>query len=166
LKKIFFENSGTTEGAVEKRNFDLTDLPPPLFCRPRKSHKFISDSKQPSISCITNFGASDNKSILCESRRQSNAAAQRWNEIDGSHSLHGSMTGQNLPNSSPFTRQHRRLDHMALYINRHASESINDLRKYERNGNEECKKLVALVDPCPRNVLNSINSSSEEIGTS
>lgn len=161
--------SGTTDGAIEKRNVDLRDLPPPLFCRPRKSPKYISDSKQPSISCITNFGASDNRSILCESRRQSNAAGQRWNDLDGTHSLHGSVTGH-LRDSSPFITRHRKLDHTPLYINNNESETmgdiIDDLRKDGINGNDESKRQVAMVGPMvrPRHVLNSINSSSEEIG--
>lgn len=161
--------AGTTEGAIEKRNVDLRDLPPPLFCRPRKSPKYISDSKQPSISCITNFGASDNRSMMCESRRQSNTA-QRL-DFDGTHSLHGSLTGH-LRDSSPFITRHRRLDHTPLYINNNESE-MNDFgeefRKEGINGNveeqEQSKKQVAMVGPMvvrPMNVLNSINSSSEE----
>lgn len=143
-------------------------MPPPLFCRPRKSPKYISDSKQPSISCITNFGASDNRSILCESRRQSNAA-QRF-DLDGTHSLHGSLTGH-FRESSPFITRHRRLDHTPLYINNNESEAMGDgcedLRKDGLNGSsDEGKRQVAMVGPMmrPRHVLNSINSSSEEIG--
>jgi guanylate cyclase, other len=145
----------------------LRDLPPPLFCRPRKSPRYISDSKQPSISCITNFGTSDNKSIICESRRQSNAAAQRWNDLDGTHSLHGSATGYNLRDSSPFITRHRKFDQTPLYINNNESKSICDLRKDVTNGNDEFKKQIAMVGPTVRprgNVLNSIDSSSEEIG--
>lgn len=175
--KIFFNISyqlscylatGTTEGAIEKRNVDFKDLPPPLFCRPRKSPKYISDSKQPSISCITNFGASDNRSILCESRRQSNAA---WatRDLHETHSLHGSLTGH-FRDSSPFITRHRRLDHTPLYINNNESETIDgceDARKDGMNGSsDESNRQVARVGPMirPRNVLNSINSSSEEIG--
>lgn len=162
--------TGTTEGAIEKRNVDLRDLPPPLFCRPRKSPKYISDSKQPSISCIMNFGASDNRSMICESRRQSNAA-QRF-DFDGTHSLHGSLTGYFRESSSPFIPRHRKLDHTPLYINNNESELINDdeFRKDGQNGvgdeQEQSKRQVAMVGPMirPRNVLNSINSSSEEIG--
>lgn len=128
--------TGTTEGAIEKRNVDLRDLPPPLFCRPRKSPKYISDSKQPSISCITNFGTSDNRSMFGESRRQSNTA-QRL-DLDGSHSLHGSLTGH-LRESSPFITRHRKLDHTPLYINNNESEAFSDacddLRREGLNGN-------------------------------
>lgn len=141
----------------------MRDLPPPLFCRPRKSPKFISDSKQPSISCITNFGASDNRSIICESRRQSNAATQR-NDIDGTNSMQGS--------SSPFISRHRKIDSTPLYINNNDSEMLTasnddtyeDLRKDELNGSTEdsSKKQIAMVRP-QTNMLNSRNSSTDEI---
>lgn len=108
--------------------------------------------------------------MLCESRRQSNAA-QRF-DLDGTHSLHGSLTGH-LRDSSPFITRHRRLDHTPLYINNNESE-INDvceeLPKEGLNGNsdeqEQSKRQVAMVGPMvrPMNVLHSINSSSEEIG--
>jgi guanylate cyclase, other len=161
-----FSTPGTTEGAIEKRNVDLTELPPPLFCRPRKNAKYMSDSKQPSISCITNFGASDNRSMLCESRRQSNAA-QRF-DLDGTHSLHGSLTG-NFRESSPFIPRHRRLDPSPLYINNNESEMYDGLKDV-MNGNpedqEQSKRQVAMVGPMirSRNLLNSIHSSSEETG--
>lgn len=43
---------------------------------------------------------------------------------------------------------------------------IEDLRKDGINGNDESKRQVAKVGPMvrPRHILNSINSSSEEIG--
>lgn len=151
----------------------MKDLPPPLFCRPRKSPKYISDSKQPSISCITNIGASDNRSILCESRRQSNA--QRINDNDGS--WHGSFTGGGNFNyyreSSPFIARHRKLDNHPLYINNNDSESYSEeYRKDEMNGlsygddQEQSTRQIAMVGPMIRRkgILNSINSSSEEIG--
>lgn len=40
---------GANEKAIQKRNVDIHDLPPPLFCRPRKSPKLNFDSRQPSI---------------------------------------------------------------------------------------------------------------------
>lgn len=150
----------------------MKDLPPPLFCRPRKSPKYISDSKQPSISCITNIGASDNRSIPCESRRQSNA--QRINDND--ESLHGSFTGGHFNyfrESSPFITRHRKLDNHPLFINNNDSESYSeDFRKDELNGvnigddQEPSTRQIAMVGPMMRQkgILSSINSSSEEIG--
>lgn len=40
---------GANEHAVQKRLVDMRDLPPPLFCRPRKSPKLNMDSRHPSI---------------------------------------------------------------------------------------------------------------------
>lgn len=40
---------GSDETAIQKRQFDIRDLPPPLFCRPRKSPKLTMDSRHPSI---------------------------------------------------------------------------------------------------------------------
>lgn len=161
--------TGATEAAIQKRNFDLRDLPPPLFCRPRKSPKYC-DSKQPSISCITNFGASDNRSMLCDSRRQSNAA-QRY-EMEGiNSSFHGSLTGY-LRESSPFVTKHRRLDNTPLFINNNDSITSGDDEDMRKglNGNseeqEQNKRQVAMVGPMirSRKILNSTNSSSEDIG--
>lgn len=110
--------------------------------------------------------------MICESRRQSNAA-QRF-DLDGTHSLHGSLTGHlHFRESSPFITRHRKLDNTPLYINNN-EEGLNDedLRKDGVNGNaeeqEQSKRQVAMVGPMirSRNVLNSINSSSEEIGKS
>lgn len=109
--------------------------------------------------------------MLCESRRQSNTA-QRL-DFDGTHSLHGSLTGH-FRESSPFITRHRKLDHTPLYINNNESEAFNDaceeLRRDGLNVNgddqEPSKRQVAMVGPMirPRHILNSINSSSEEIG--
>jgi hypothetical protein len=120
---------------------------------------YISDSKQPSIS---NFGASDNRSILCDSRRQSNA--QR-NDFDGAYSLQGSYR----ESSSPFISRLRKFDQTPLFINNNDSEShaINDtcedLRKEGINGSTEdaSKRQIARVRP--QYIAKSTNSSSDEI---
>lgn len=39
---------GADEKAVQRREVNLGDLPPPLFCRPRRSPKLNCDSRQPS----------------------------------------------------------------------------------------------------------------------
>lgn len=44
---------GATEQAVQPREVDLNELPP-LFCRPRRSPKLNTDSRQPSL--IGGFG--------------------------------------------------------------------------------------------------------------
>jgi hypothetical protein len=81
--------------------------------------------------------------------------------------LHGSLTGH-FRDSSPFIR-HRRLDHTPLYINNNetVSDGCEDSRKDGINGNsDDSKRQIAMVGPMMRNVLNSINSSSDEIGKS
>lgn len=162
LSKDFIYLIGANDSAIQRRNVDLRDLPPPLFCRPRKSPKFIGDSKQPSISCI--FGASENRSILlCDSRRQSNAAQQRT-DFDGAYSLQGSFRESN----SPFISKHRKLDNTPLYINNNDSEmtaeTLEDLRKDDTlNGSIEetsSKKQIAMVRP---NILNSTHTSTDEL---
>lgn len=45
---------GATEQAIQRKEVDLTELPPPLFCRPRRSPKLNNESRQPSI--IGGFG--------------------------------------------------------------------------------------------------------------
>lgn len=46
---------GATEKAIERREVNLNDLPP-LFCRPRRSPKLNSDSRQPSYVGAQYFG--------------------------------------------------------------------------------------------------------------
>lgn len=147
--------TGATESAIQKRNVDLRDLPPPLFCRPRKSPKCLGESKQPSISCIMNFGASDNRSILCESRRQSNAAAQRNDDGGGSYREY-------RDSSSPFISKLRKHDNTPLYINNNDSEMIGDtfedLRRDTLNGSGD--KPYAMIRP---QQICTINSSNDDI---
>ncbi|KAI8121971.1 hypothetical protein FF38_05671 [Lucilia cuprina] len=69
---------GATEKAIQKKEIDMTDLPPPLFCRPRKSPKF-SDSRQPSIVGMHYAGAG--------SRRQSSVPRA---DVESNYSLQGS----------------------------------------------------------------------------
>lgn len=161
-----FDIIGANESAIQRRNVDLRDLPPPLFCRPRKSQKYFSDSKQPSISCITNIGA-DNRSILmCDSRRQSNATQQRT-DFDGAYSLQGSFRDSN----SPFISRFRKLSNSPLLINNNENdlsaknETLEDLRKDENlNGSTDdasSKKQIAMVRP--QHIHNSTHTSTDEL---
>lgn len=70
---------GATEKAIQKKEIDMTDLPPPLFCRPRKSPKLTSDSRQPSIVGMHYAGAG--------SRRQSSVPRA---DVESNYSLQGS----------------------------------------------------------------------------
>jgi hypothetical protein len=160
---------GANDSAIQRRNVDLRDLPPPLFCRPRKSQKYLSDSKQPSISCITNIGMSDNRSILlCDSRRQSNATQQRT-DFDGAHSLQGSFRDSN----SPFISRGRKMSNSPLYINNNENdlnaknETLEDLRKDDNiNGSLDdtsSKKQIAMVRPQHQHHHSSTHTSSDEL---
>ncbi|KAI9581516.1 receptor-type guanylate cyclase Gyc76C-like isoform X1 [Glossina fuscipes] len=70
---------GATEKAIQKKPVDMTDLPPPLFCRPRRSPKLNSDSRQPSIIGMP-YGANG-------SRRQSSVPKA---DLESNYSLQGS----------------------------------------------------------------------------
>lgn len=54
---------GATEKAIKRREVNLNDLPP-LFCRPRRSPKLNSDSRQPSYIGAQYFGMTLNLPIL------------------------------------------------------------------------------------------------------
>ncbi|XP_059218039.1 receptor-type guanylate cyclase Gyc76C isoform X1 [Stomoxys calcitrans] len=73
---------GATEKAIQKKPVDMTDLPPPLFCRPRRSPKLNSDSRQPSIIGM-HFGGGGTGS-----RRQSSSVPRA--DMESSCSLQGS----------------------------------------------------------------------------
>lgn len=47
---------GTTDNAVQRREVDLGELPP-LFCRPRRSPKLTTDSRQASVCGAIGFGS-------------------------------------------------------------------------------------------------------------
>lgn len=71
---------GATENAIQKKPVDMTDLPPPLFCRPRKSPKLNSESRQPSIIGMQFSGTG--------SRRQSSSVPRA--DMESNYSLQGS----------------------------------------------------------------------------
>jgi guanylate cyclase, other len=47
---------GATDKAIQKQPVDFKDLPPPLFCRPRRSPKLNCESRQPSLIGAYHFG--------------------------------------------------------------------------------------------------------------
>lgn len=99
--------------------------------------------------------------MLCESRRQSNAA-QRF-ELEGTNSLHGSIR-----ESSPFITKHRKLDNTPLYINNNDSEAVDGDEEFKKISGFGCDDEDLKIRPKaivrPRKLLSSIDSSSEEIG--
>lgn len=102
---------GATETAVQRREVDVGDLPPPLFCRPRRSPKLTADSRQPSYVGAQYFGGS---------RRQS--AVPRPDAAASTYSLQGSLhtiyqqQQQTPQRDSPRRASQRKLDRAPLYI--------------------------------------------------
>lgn len=73
--------TGANEKAIQKKLVDMTDMPPPLFSRPRKSPKLNPDSRQPSLLAMHNCGTG--------SRRQS--SVPRPTDVESTYSLQGSV---------------------------------------------------------------------------
>uniref|UniRef100_A0A182J455 Guanylate cyclase n=1 Tax=Anopheles atroparvus TaxID=41427 RepID=A0A182J455_ANOAO len=88
-----------TEMAIQKIPVDARDLPPPLFCRPRRSPKMTYDSRHPSIIGLPGGGgmmATMGGSYMPGSRRQSCAhrvGVGGGADHQSSYSLQGSMFG-------------------------------------------------------------------------
>ncbi|XP_044586198.1 receptor-type guanylate cyclase Gyc76C-like isoform X1 [Cotesia glomerata] len=135
---------GATEKAVQKREVDINDLPP-LFCRPRRSPKLNSDSRQPSL--LAGLGAG--------SRRQSTVPRPTEDSV--------SQCG----NSSPVPRALRlgNLDRSVFLDNISRSTLVNTTVKEESDIRKaNVKEAIAnfFSDPkekTPR-VLSTIASSS------
>ncbi|XP_018785415.1 PREDICTED: receptor-type guanylate cyclase Gyc76C-like [Bactrocera latifrons] len=53
-----------TDKAIQRKEVDMTDMPPPLFCRPRKSPKLNSDSRQPSIVGMHFYGGGSRRTSM------------------------------------------------------------------------------------------------------
>uniref|UniRef100_W8AIX8 Guanylate cyclase n=1 Tax=Ceratitis capitata TaxID=7213 RepID=W8AIX8_CERCA len=69
--------TAATEKAIQKKPVDMTDMPPPLFCRPRKSPKLNSDSRQPSIVGMHYYaGGSRRTSMIPRTDIESNYSLQ------------------------------------------------------------------------------------------
>uniref|UniRef100_A0A182MRU8 Guanylate cyclase n=1 Tax=Anopheles culicifacies TaxID=139723 RepID=A0A182MRU8_9DIPT len=93
-----------TEQAIQKIPVDVRDLPPPLFCRPRRSPKMTYDSRHPSIIGLPGGGMISNisgmGSYMPGSRRQSCAhrvGVGGGADHESSYSLQGSMFGPMVP---------------------------------------------------------------------
>lgn len=138
---------GATEHAIQKRNVDVGDLPPPLFCRPRKSPKLNLDSRHPSIIGGIHFNAG--------SRRHSSAF--RGGDMESTYSLQGSFIG---PRDSPKLTD-RRVARIPLYLNE-ASHTTIEKPETETTENSETineKRPLAIVHP--RHLLRSIVSTED-----
>uniref|UniRef100_A0A182MXC5 Guanylate cyclase n=1 Tax=Anopheles dirus TaxID=7168 RepID=A0A182MXC5_9DIPT len=106
-----------TDQAIQKIPVDVRDLPPPLFCRPRRSPKMTYDSRHPSIIGLPGGGGmimniSGMGSYMPGSRRQS--CAHRVGvgggcDHESNYSLQGSVFGPMLSmrtDSPPPPRRH------------------------------------------------------------
>ncbi|XP_063226252.1 receptor-type guanylate cyclase Gyc76C-like isoform X2 [Bacillus rossius redtenbacheri] len=106
--------TSATDTAIQKREVDLTELPP-LFCRPRRSPKMNTDSRQASICGSIALGAG--------SRRQSSIPRGASVDVD-SNSSHGVVVAlNNFINSSPAGRAHKLVERPPLYLADSASKT-------------------------------------------
>lgn len=140
--------TGATEKAVQRREFDIRDLPPPLFCRPRRSPKLNCDSRQQSFIGAPYFGGGVGGGGT-GSRRQSSVPRP---EAESTYSLQGSLHAQK---GSP-RPSHRKLDRSPLYLNNGSNNVLcqSDLDQFELN-----RKPLAMVRP--RQILSSLKSNEE-----
>ncbi|XP_012176072.1 receptor-type guanylate cyclase Gyc76C isoform X1 [Bombus terrestris] len=141
---------GATEKAIQKREVDVGDLPP-LFCRPRRSPKLNSDSRQASL--LGGLGAG--------SRRQS--SVPRPTPDDSSSQYGGSSPVPKSLNS-------RKLDRFPLYLTDNISKTtLDNVALQEEVENRAANIKIALddffIDTRPKfrknaRVLSTIASSS------
>ncbi|KAF5306158.1 hypothetical protein FQR65_LT07434 [Abscondita terminalis] len=132
-----------TEKAVQRREVDLGELPP-LFCRPRKSPKLTSDSRQASI--CGNMGVFGG----INSRRHSSVPRGTSIEVESNSTVY---------NSSPLPSRHlynKLTKHILQIPDVESSTTVNSAFGSQIEENEP-KKV-----PRPRRVLSSIASSSDE----
>ncbi|XP_072387454.1 receptor-type guanylate cyclase Gyc76C-like isoform X1 [Diabrotica undecimpunctata] len=130
--------TGATELAIQRREVDLAELPP-LFCRPRKSPKLNSDSRQPSV-CIGFEGL--------YSRRHSSVPRGASIEVESTSTIQ----------NSPVPNQHLRL-------NRHLTVPDSGGSKLTINtafGSQLIELSEENRKPRTRRVLSSIASSCDE----
>lgn len=131
--------TGTNDKAIQKKPVDIGDLPPPLFCRPRKSPKLNCDSRQLSFSGAINFDAG--------SRRQSSV---HRTDIESSHSLQG-YGPKDSPRPMP-----RRFDRLPLY--RIEKNTIDNSENENLIDSANNQKPVIM----PKPIMKSITSSSDQ----
>ncbi|XP_076473176.1 receptor-type guanylate cyclase Gyc76C-like isoform X1 [Bombus vancouverensis nearcticus] len=141
---------GATEKAIQKREVDVGDLPP-LFCRPRRSPKLNSDSRQASL--LGGLGAG--------SRRQSSVPRPT---PDDSSSQYGGSSPVPKPLNS------RKLDRFPLYLTDNISKTtLDNVALQEEVENRAANIKIALddffIDTRPKfrknaRVLSTIASSS------
>ncbi|KAF5298140.1 hypothetical protein FQA39_LY02564 [Lamprigera yunnana] len=132
-----------TEKAIQPREVNLGELPP-LFCRPRKSPKLNSDSRQASI--CGNVGAFSG----INSRRHSSVPRGTSMEVDSNSTVH---------NSSPLPSRHlyNKLSRHILQVPDVDSSTTVNSTFGSQIEEKESKRILR-----PRCVLSSIASSSDD----
>lgn len=157
---------GATEKAIQRKPVDLEDMPPPLFCRPRRSPKLNCDSRQPSLIGAAHFGnfrggsVTGSIDLMCSfegagSRRQSNIPRA---DVESQCSLQGSILHSGI-RDSPRPIQ-KKLERVPLYLNEESHHVLEHVECCEPVNGADCpKKPLAMVKP--RQVLRSIASSDE-----
>uniref|UniRef100_A0A1L8DJE6 Guanylate cyclase n=2 Tax=Nyssomyia neivai TaxID=330878 RepID=A0A1L8DJE6_9DIPT len=157
--------TGATEKAIQRKEVDLEDMPPPLFCRPRRSPRLNCDSRQPSLIGAAHFGNTFRRSSLtlqsndlCSSegagsRRQSNIPRT---DVESTCSLQGSILhARDSPRPT-----HRKLERVPLYLNEESHHVLEHAECCEPVNGDDCpKKPFAMVKP--RQMLRSLASSDE-----
>lgn len=143
---------GANENAIQKRNVDVGELPPPLFCRPRKSPKLNYDSRHPSMIGGIHFGGGG-------SRRHS-SAFRGGGDMESTYSLQGSFIG---PRDSP-KLINRRIERIPLYLNEDSRTTLEKPEVEQPSQPETIettneKRPLAIVSP--RTLLRSIASTDD-----
>ncbi|KAK4875863.1 hypothetical protein RN001_012285 [Aquatica leii] len=132
-----------TEKAIQRREVDLEEFPP-LFCRPRKSPKLNSDSRQASI--CGNMGVFSG----INSRRHSSVPRGTSMEVESNSTVY---------NSSPLPSRHlyNKLNKHILQVPDVDSNTTVNSTFGSQIEEKETKKSIR-----PRRVLSSIASSSDD----
>ncbi|CAH1099339.1 unnamed protein product [Psylliodes chrysocephalus] len=130
--------TGATEQAIQKREVDLGELPP-LFCRPRRSPKLTSDSRNASV---TGFGG-------FHSRRHSSVPRGTSTEVESTSTIQ----------NSPVPAQTQRLTRHTLTVPDSGGSKLTINTAF---GSQLIEVPEENRKPRPRRVLSSIASSCDE----
>ncbi|KAJ8981638.1 hypothetical protein NQ317_000866 [Molorchus minor] len=138
--------TGATDLAVQKREYDLTDLPP-LFCRPRRSPKLCADSRQASV--CGGFGG-------MHSRRHSSVPRGTSIEVESTSTIQ---------NMSPVpNRYHLKVNRHNLHVPDPVGSKLTINTAFGSQIMEVSQETRRSVRP--RRILSSIASSSDEYNKS
>lgn len=138
--------TGANENAIQKREVDLGELPP-LFCRPRKSPKLNTESRQASFCGPIGFGGMN-------SRRHSSVPRGTNIEVESTLSIYNPSP---LPNRNTNISK---LNRNVLHVPESGSKlTVNTTFGSQVIGSNDFENRKGLR---PRRVLSSIASSCDE----